>query len=1243
MADTQVGGSLDCDSKLMPCPSCASICHQVMRLCPYLSPDRMQYDLGGKSLPQVSQYGGHPAFYCPLENDDPSDPAYTSLCYKPFVEEDPDHVHNICTNPPKSQSFPPPRRDKRSDYYDGFTSPSPFYNFGPEGEDYTGGSPEFAHYTTCCWTYASSLVIFDPAKDYPNYGSDAFFSTTLTFSEYGPQNHLEGSRKFDKVLQGNSSSKSAPTKSFKYNNVSLTLGKSESKRISSSSKIKGKNTTGSATPRPSTFSPKSFFTSTQTILPGDEINRVILNCCNSQGDCNAVDGEEEGGESVSSGPPQIQEVKSELYPIKIKNKKRSSERLGQDADEERDHLLEEEEEDDEAKLDGSGSLEVIKDGLSPSGSSSSSSSSATVLSLPSLFFKTIDHHPVANPTHISELEDLDYDEHYLDTEPESSAASSREDLEESEEDEGPLEKVGDEKVNTSSSSSTPSSRISTSTGASESVHYQSKSRSRRNKEPLLSIVMSESDGRSDDHVDRDHHSVRGKVVSESRTKAVVRDDDHEELEDDESFTFIDTANSAPGDNPQPQLSARTFQEETYYARDNVPSSASSSFLWPKIGLLRRLLSPTYLISCVFMIRMWCLNSFVAVSLLLLVTTFPSSALVVTGSTTFVWICGSFLYKSNFRRTRTRDGSKSRYCAHHHHHQGPSRPEKVTDDGSERVFCFVRKLSHLFLSVAQPLPKLAQLSLYRGKCRHKLNACGLFGDDYNYGYKSSLHCYKWYWYSAWGQSFRVSCTAINSLPLATSSTLTTQIQQQDFYRNRKITSSHGSQWDRYQDKRRRKEDNNSSFSNSSRSLLFSANSRKRRRKSDGGISCRNFKEIKILRDFLPTSPSSSSVLLANCKCNCPLCLLWLGSGGVVFNFKLNKFTFIANANLQLELDAPSKSLKSLLNLNLLNHASMLACLLIGRKFKFKYKLKLLNCHTLYNRISSNYVKIISTRWKRKRRNFCPSVNKATPTSRRWSQHQLTPEWVGLTVNRGHISFSQCCRTDKLLSLKILVEMILKISMTHRLLTPTSITIIRIQRFTVKVKYCWQDYNSRQFPSQTELQVKTLLNSLCCQKCKIFNLPKNTFFFKLKFCPILSKWEVNNFLWVDSDPVQISYSNDTDSVPDLHLLSLLLSLAKRAARKAELFVGGQVLQSKLPSVLFFMFYLGLRGQSKSLIELCNEPSNESSFKVYARETLKLVGSGGKESTIKIVFNKKSWKERCSSHKTAAGFEIHPLIML
>lgn len=135
--DTLDDGRIDCEGGVMPCPSCASICHQVMRLCPYLTPDRVQFDEYGDPTPHVSQYGGHPAFYCPLENIHASDPAYTSDCSRSQMtaNQDPDYVHNLCAADARFMS-------KRSAAVE-TTRDVHFY---------------IPHYSSCCWTYASSLV-----------------------------------------------------------------------------------------------------------------------------------------------------------------------------------------------------------------------------------------------------------------------------------------------------------------------------------------------------------------------------------------------------------------------------------------------------------------------------------------------------------------------------------------------------------------------------------------------------------------------------------------------------------------------------------------------------------------------------------------------------------------------------------------------------------------------------------------------------------------------------------------------------------------------------------------------------------------------------------------------------------------------------------------------------------------------------------------------------------------------------
>ncbi|OXA37676.1 hypothetical protein Fcan01_27561 [Folsomia candida] len=596
VADTTADGSLDCATKLMPCPSCASICHQVMRLCPYLSPDRIQFDLLGQPSPQVSQYGGHPAFYCPLENDDPSDPAYTtSLCLAPQEDDDPDHVHNICTNPPLGLSLGGRihthqfhhlhhhhhhRRTRRDQTYDDdtdYTTPRP--NHHPPPYDYGGGggggydsydddtatssSPIPMHYTTCCWTYASSLVIFDATKDYPNYGSDAFFSTTLTI--------------FDNATTRNSSNLSSTT-------TTTTTPSSPLFPTKKTATTSRRPTTG---PPPTTTSlPTTKYANSSSAEGADDPteNRVILNCCNSHGECSAVDGDEEeedgGGEDLSSSSPPsppdddvfpprppIQEIKSDpqLVKFSVKNRKRSSERR-------------EISENDNQEDVGSGLL--LEGDLSPSSSSSSSSSSppasSSVLSLPPLFFKTIDLPP--NPTHISQVEeDVEYDEHYMDTEPdqqqgEGSTSTERllehvvlddeleedDDLEEDIDDEEEVSEVEDllrqvkKKVVIKATTGRPGILLGGNkkvikNRASVQLFPSSK------KDAFMSIVIGHrGGGGGDEHVlDRaDHHPQTAAALLLKKRIIPTRHFLHGEIplktrhNDDESFTFADNTISS---------------------------------------------------------------------------------------------------------------------------------------------------------------------------------------------------------------------------------------------------------------------------------------------------------------------------------------------------------------------------------------------------------------------------------------------------------------------------------------------------------------------------------------------------------------------------------------------------------------------------------------------------------------------------------------------------------------------------
>jgi hypothetical protein len=435
ITDTLEDGQLDCETKLMPCPSCASICHQVMRLCPYLSPDRNQADRKGQITPQTSQYGGHPAFYCPLENDDPSDPAYTSLCFhqSPSSSPDPDYTHNICTNPrihhhqdplsnddhqsqeedslhhlyntknghpignnnnakasssyhnnygSKGKRFSRHakssgghnhhkdfysnkgtqeeqvqwngrRNNKNNDdnkpnnvnynYYSDSDSSSGSsssstrnnvnyfndraeYNSGENFNSYDIGGGGFGggissgsdnngaftygdeaeeeevwssetipHYTSCCWTYASSVVHFVKSQTFPEYGSDRYFtitdagtlnhedvpvdslesSTTTTIASTTASSSVthSNSRSRTTISGGGGRSSSTPTTTV---TTSRTFSKSSSKNTDNSSlSIIGSGSPWAAT-TPVNKKPSSV-----------SDNRVILNCCDSRGACNS--------------------------------------------------------------------------------------------------------------------------------------------------------------------------------------------------------------------------------------------------------------------------------------------------------------------------------------------------------------------------------------------------------------------------------------------------------------------------------------------------------------------------------------------------------------------------------------------------------------------------------------------------------------------------------------------------------------------------------------------------------------------------------------------------------------------------------------------------------------------------------------------------------------------------------------------------------------------------------------------
>lgn len=82
---------------LLKCPRCASICLQVMRVCPYLAPDRYQVDSEGRTGLHASQYGGHPAFYCPGHVD--REPSETPPLFSSSSSSCPralEQVQNFC-------------------------------------------------------------------------------------------------------------------------------------------------------------------------------------------------------------------------------------------------------------------------------------------------------------------------------------------------------------------------------------------------------------------------------------------------------------------------------------------------------------------------------------------------------------------------------------------------------------------------------------------------------------------------------------------------------------------------------------------------------------------------------------------------------------------------------------------------------------------------------------------------------------------------------------------------------------------------------------------------------------------------------------------------------------------------------------------------------------------------------------------------------------------------------------------
>lgn len=67
---------------LFPLPPCSSTCHQVIRSCPYTTPDRSQLDRGGRLTPHPSQYGGHPTFFCPTPYH-PDDQPHSCIIFSP--------------------------------------------------------------------------------------------------------------------------------------------------------------------------------------------------------------------------------------------------------------------------------------------------------------------------------------------------------------------------------------------------------------------------------------------------------------------------------------------------------------------------------------------------------------------------------------------------------------------------------------------------------------------------------------------------------------------------------------------------------------------------------------------------------------------------------------------------------------------------------------------------------------------------------------------------------------------------------------------------------------------------------------------------------------------------------------------------------------------------------------------------------------------------------------------------------
>lgn len=137
--------------------SCDSTCHQVIRVCPYLSPDRVQLEASGRSVLHPSQYGGHPAFHCPTTYTD-SNHQHTEDYFFRRSRPHLDALVCILFNPSEAglsyASFPLQSLDLRNfsvtycqDYGSNHDDPHPLLT------DKRGS----VNVTQCCWTYNTAL------------------------------------------------------------------------------------------------------------------------------------------------------------------------------------------------------------------------------------------------------------------------------------------------------------------------------------------------------------------------------------------------------------------------------------------------------------------------------------------------------------------------------------------------------------------------------------------------------------------------------------------------------------------------------------------------------------------------------------------------------------------------------------------------------------------------------------------------------------------------------------------------------------------------------------------------------------------------------------------------------------------------------------------------------------------------------------------------------------------------------